>query len=479
MDAPLYYSLVKITQLIPYFPKQFSRKAIAIYLISLLIVSIAFISYRLSLAFMIINVGWVLVFFLLSFQYSKKWVEIDEKKYVRKLFCIALILRLIWVIFSYIFYTIKTGIPFEFGASDSLAYHDAALWFREIGWAETFDYLFSRSYGDAGYPIYLTALYSIIGPNVFLTRVVKSLLGSWTSVLAYKLAKRNFGDEAGRMAGIFCALSPNLIIYCGLHLKEIEMIFFAMAALERADNLLRQKNIKFMSVVLVVLLVISLFFFRTVLGAAVVFAIFSSLVFSSVNVMNKWSRFVLVAWAVVGVAVMAGGTIANEAQELWNTRSDNQTAKRDYQVYKGVSWAKYATGTVMAPMMFVLPFPTMVDVDQQYNQQMVSGGNYVRNFMGVFVIIAVFNALFKRKNWKDFSLIGAFIIAYLGIICSSGFANSERFLLPGLPILLVMGAYGITLVDERNVKYVKMWYVLLPVMAVAWAVFKIGSRGLI
>lgn len=436
-------------------------------------------SYRLKPAFMIISIGWLLVFFLLAPQYTKKWVEIEEKKYVGKLFLTAFVLRLIWVIFSYFFYLIKTGIPFEFGASDSLAYHDAAIWFREIGWAGTFDYLFSRSYGDAGYPIYLTVLYSIIGPNVFLTRVVKSLLGSWTSVLAYKLAKRNFGDKAGRMAGIFCALSPNLIIYCGLHLKEIEMIFLAVAALERADNLLRQKRVSVVGVVLVALLVISLFFFRTVLGAAVVFAIFSSLVFSSMTVMSKWNRFVLVVWAIVGVAVMAGGTIANEAQELWNTRADNQTAKRDYQVYKGVSWAKYATGTVMAPMMFVLPFPTLVDVDQQYNQQIMSGGNYVRNFMGIFVIIAVFNALFKKKNWRDYALIGAFIIAYLGIICSSGFANSERFLLPGLPLLLIVGAYGVTLVNERNFKYVKVWYLLLPIMIVVWAVFKIGSRGLL
>lgn len=436
-------------------------------------------SYRLKPAFMIISIGWLLVFFLLAPHYTKKWVEIEEKKYVGKLFLTAFVLRLIWVIFSYFFYLIKTGIPFEFGASDSLAYHDAAIWFREIGWAGTFDYLFSRSYGDAGYPIYLTVLYSIIGPNVFLTRVVKSLLGSWTSVLAYKLAKRNFGDKAGRMAGIFCALSPNLIIYCGLHLKEIEMIFLAVAALERADNLLRQKRVSVVGVVLVALLVISLFFFRTVLGAAVVFAIFSSLVFSSMTVMSKWNRFVLVVWAIVGVAVMAGGTIANEAQELWNTRADNQTAKRDYQVYKGVSWAKYATGTVMAPMMFVLPFPTLVDVDQQYNQQIMSGGNYVRNFMGIFVIIAVFNALFKKKNWRDYALIGAFIIAYLGIICSSGFANSERFLLPGLPLLLIVGAYGVTLVNERNFKYVKVWYLLLPIMLVGWAVFKIGSRGLL
>jgi hypothetical protein len=177
--------------------------------------------------------------------------------------------------------------------------------------------------------------------------------------------------------------------------------------------------------------------------------------------------------------VMAGGTIANEAQSLWEHRSENQTAKRDWQVRKGVEWAKYATGTVMAPMMFVLPFPTMVDVDEQYNQQLIHAGNYVKNFMGIFVIIAVFDAILRRKNWRDLSLLGSFVISYLGVICMSGFANSERFLLPGLPFLLIMAAYGISILDKSYFKWVKLWYWVVPVMVIGWAVFKLGSRGIL
>lgn len=465
--------------MIPYFPKQLSKKAISIYIVSLVIVSAVFMNHMLKPAFMIIGIVWVLLFFLLSTHFSKKWLGFEEKKYVRKLFLTALVLRLIWVVFSYFFYTIKTGIPFEFGSSDALAYHDAAVWYREIGWSATIDFLFAQSYSDAGYPIYLTALYSIIGPNIFVTRVVKAFLSAWTCVLIYKLAKRNLGEEAGRMAGIFCALSPNLVIYCGMHLKETEMIFLAIASLERADSLLRQRKINIWNIVLTVLLIVSLFFFRTVLGASVVFAFFTALVFSSTSVMTKWNRTILVLWAVIAIAVMAGGTIANEVEGYWNSRGTNQSLKRQQQVNKGVKWAKYATGTVMAPMMFVMPFPTMVDVDEQYNQQLVNSGNYVRNFMGIFVIMAVFNALFIKRNWRDFSLIGSFVVAYLGIICSSGFANSERFLLPGLPILLMMAAYGITLVDARTYKYVRMWYILLPIMVVGWAIFKLGSRGIL
>jgi len=430
-------------------------------------------------AFMLIGIVWVLIFFLLSARYSKKWLDIDEKKYLRKLFFIALVLRVLWVIFSYFFYIVKTGIPFEFGSRDSVGYHEAAIWFSELSWSETFDFLFAQSYSDAGYPIYLTVLYSIFGPNIFLTRIIKAFLSSWTCILAYKLAERNFGKEAGRMAGIFCALSPNLVIYCGLHVKETEMIFLMMAALERTDSLLRERQLKVWNVVITALLVVSLFFFRTVLGASVIFAFFTALVFSTSTVMTKWNRTTLIIWSVLAVSIFAGGTIANEVEGYWNTRGSNQSLKRQQQMNKGIKWAKYATGTAMAPMMFVMPFPTMVDVDEQYNQQLINSGNYVRNFMGIFVIIAVFNALLRKKNWRDFSLIGSFVIAYLGIICSSGFANSERFLLPGLPILLIIAAYGITLIDGRTYRYVKMWYLVVPIIIVGWAIFKLGSRGLV
>ena len=449
-----------------------------IYFISLAIVSIIFINHMMKFDFLIIGIAWILLFFLLSVRYTRKWADIPEKNYIRKLFFTALTFRIVWELFSYIDYFIKTGLPFEFGSSDALAYHDAAIWMKEIGWSQTMDYLSTKSIADSGYPIYLTILYTIFGDSVLIVRILKAVLGAWSCVLLYKLASRNVGEEAGRMAGIFCCLMPNLIMYCGLHLKEIEMIFLTIAALERADNLLRTK-VTFWKVLLVAALVISLFTFRTVLGVTVIFAIGTSLVFSSSTMMSSWNRVVLITWAIIAIMVMAGGTIANEAQSLWEHRSENQTAKRDWQVRKGVEWAKYATGTVMAPMMFVLPFPTMVDVDEQYNQQLIHAGNYVKNFMGIFVIIAVFDAILRRKNWRDLSLLGSFVISYLGVICMSGFANSERFLLPGLPFLLIMAAYGISILDKSYFKWVKLWYWVVPVMVIGWAVFKLGSRGIL
>ena len=187
----------------------------------------------------------------------------------------------------------------------------------------------------------------------------------------------------------------------------------------------------------------------------------------------------LIAWGALAAVTLAGGTIMTEVEATWDDRANNQSNKRLQQTVRGNQWAKYATGTVMAPMMFVMPFPTMVDVNEQYNQQMIGGGNYVRNFFGGFVLIALFSSIFITKNWRNLSLILSFVIAYLGIISTSGFANSERFLLPGLPILLILSAYGISLLNAKNYRFIKIWYWVVPLMAFGWVYFKLGSRGLI
>ena len=183
-------------------------------------------------------------------------------------------------------------------------------------------------------------------------------------------------------------------------------------------------------------------------------------------------------WVVLALIILAGGAIMNEVEETWMNRESNQELKRWEQTTRGNQWAKYATGTVMAPLVFVLPFSTMVDTDQQ-NQLVLHGGNYVRNFMGVFALVALVSALFIKKNWRDFSLIGSFVIGYLGVISLSGFANSERFLLPGLPCLIIFWAYGLSILTAKSYRFVKYWYVVVPVMEIGWAVFKIGSRGLL
>lgn len=466
--------------MLPYFPKQLATKGIYIYLGVLTAISLVFLRHAMSIDFLIMGVMWVVGFFLLSNSCSKNYRELSQAAFLRNIFLIALALRLAWCIFSYIYFTLKTGIPFEFSAGDSIWYYEESVGNRKAGLSAIWRYLFidNDSISDSGYVFFLSMLSKITGESVLLPRLVNCLFSAASCLLIYSLAKRNLGEEVGRLSAIFSCFMPNFIYYCGLHLKEPFMLFLMIAYLERADYLLRSRKYNVWTIAVPVVLLVSLFSFRTVLGGAAVFALATALVFTNTQIVGKAKRWMLIGWGVLALTTLAGGTIMNEIEATWDDRGMNQEAKRSLQTARGNQWAKYATGTVMAPMMFIMPFPTMVDVDEQYNQQMISGGNYVRNFLGVFVLIALFSAIFITKNWRNLSLIGGFVIAYLGIVSTSGFANSERFLLPGLPILLIMAAYGVTLLNAKNYRFVKIWYYVLPVMAFAWAFFKLGSRGL-
>ena len=467
--------------MIRFLPKQIASKAVLIYLGSLAAVTLLFFNHSMSMIYIIMGVVWVLGFFVLTSFFSRRWMSIPDKRFLVYLGTVSLVLRLVWVIFSYFFYIAQTGEPFEFNAADSRGYWEDGAWLATEKWSVVLDYLFysSETVSDSGYYLYLTALYKLIGPDIILTRVIKSVMGTISVLQIYKVATRNIGEEGGRLAGVMACFMPNLIIYCGLHLKETEMLFLMVAFLERADYLLRTKKYNVWTIAVPLLLLLSLFTYRTVLGIAGAFAFISGLIFTTTAIVGRNKRIMLLAWIIVAAVTLTGGSIRNEVEGMWEEHESNQATKRLSQTLHGNRWAKYATGTVMAPMMFVLPFPTMVDVDEQYNQQVLSGGNYVRCFSGGFVLLAVLSALFVKKNWRDLSFLGAFVFSYLGIISMSGFSNSERFLLPGLPVLLIMTAYGITLLNARNYRYIKTWYWIVPLMIVGWAVFKLGSRGLI
>lgn len=463
------------------FPKLISNRAIGIYIACLALVSIVFMNYAMPFKFMLIGFIFVFGFFFFSNSLSVSWKQKSSKIFVKNLFVLALFLRVIWVVFSYYFYIANTGQPFEWETADAYGYHDAAMWLSSAGWDVMWNYEFNSKVGvsDVGYEVYLFIVYSIFGPNIFITRLLKAVWGTWMCILVYKLAARGFGESIGRIAGLFCAFMPNLIIYCGLHLKETEMIFLTVAFVERADYLLRSRRFNFGNVALVGLLAISLFFFRTVLGGVAAASFFTALFFTSEKVIKKGRKILLIVVGILFAAVIAGGTITTEIEQVWSGRGTNQDVKRMEQVERGAQWAKYATGVVMAPMVFVLPFATMIDVNEQYGQQLIHGGNFVKNFMGIFVIFAFVYIVFVNKKWREHALMGSFTIGYLLVVAMSAFANAERFLLPAVPFLLAFSSYGVSQLNVKNIKYVNLWCFVVVVMEFSWAFFKLGSRGIV
>ena len=376
-----------------------------------------------------------------------------------------------------------TGQPFMFAAGDVVGYHEEGLWvarcISESNLQPYINYIDEKNgISDVGYPMWLGLQYSVTDGNIIIARLLKALLSAFMCVLVYRLTKRNFGDKVGRMAAIFCMLMPNLILYCGMHLKETEMLFLTILYAERADYTIRSKHFSLKNTVVLLLLLGSLFCFRTVLGVAAIFAFCVALVLSSSRIMSKARRWGLLLVAVLAIVTFMGGKLAMEIEEYWANKDTNQEVRLADRAKKGNEYAKYAGAVIFAPMIFTFPFPTMVETPNQETFRMLHGGLVVKNIMSFFCIFAIGYLLFK-KQWRNHVFLGAFVITYLGILVLSAFAHSERFHLPAIPFELIFAALGVSLMTKKEAKWFNYWLVFMFIIFMGWTWFKLKGRGVL
>lgn len=478
------------------FPRKVTNSAVITYFAAMMGCLAIFSTHIMDIQWWIFGLVEVLSFFYLANRQSKVWINESPISFAKKVFWTALVLRLIWVVLSYILYTHWTGEPFSIDAADELMYHAAsteiAEGIRNGRWdlyqLASFAMGAKSGISDLGYPIYLGIIYWIFGDSILMARIIKAVLGAWTAVLIYKVAARNFGEYTGRVAGIMCMLMPNLMYYCSMQLKEIEMVFLAMLFIERADYLLRQGKLKFLPTAALMLIPLFLFMIRTALAATLVAAFLCALLLTSGRVMGWGKRIVIgiVAGAFVISMLFSTTSIGNDVRGMWASRGTNQqdfiewTSQRVDEGGKKQQFAKYAGAAVFAPMIFTIPFPTMTDTPGQVNQKMIHGGNFVKNIMSFFTIMSMVVLLFSG-GWRRHVLLVATLCGYLVVLTFSSFAHSERFHLPILPLTLMFAAYGITLVRDNPwiKKYFPWWCFVMFLAAIAWNWFKLSGRGMI
>ena len=472
-------------------PKFITNRAMITYLLTMIGCSVLYSAHILSLQWWIFGLVSVLGFFYFANRQTKLWINIRSVTFTRKLFWGAFALRLLWVLISYGLYYNWTGTHFSIGAADEIDYHNLALYgsslLREGHWnlfTNISQYGGHVVFSDMGYPIYLSIIYWIFGDSILIARIIKAALSAWTVVLVYKTASRNFGESTGRMAGIFCMLMPNLMYYCSMQLKEIEMVFLAMLFVERADWFLRQPKLKFMPTMAVMLIPMALFMIRTALAATLVMAFFCALLLTTGRVSGIGKRIVLTMAAAGFVIVMlfTSTSIGAEVKQMWDTRGSNQQSNMEWRTIRdnGNLYAKYAGAAVFAPMIFTIPFPTMVETPHQENQKLIHGGNFVKNIMSYFTIMALVIMLFSGA-WRKHVLPIAVLCGYLVVLVFSNFAQSERFHQPILPLSLMFAALGISLIKENLwvKRYFNYWCVLMFLAALAWNWFKLAGRGMV
>ena len=473
-------------------PSWLTKRAIVTYILALGVVTIMYRTYCLPWYYMFSGVVSVLVFFIYGSNAAKRLsVErTGEKRFEKRVFWMAFIPRLIWTILIYHLFMEYYGDAFGFDNSDAVYYDDLGQFVSGlIGegnfhfYNEISNWSGSDDIADMGYGIYVGFIYWLTRNSIMAVRLVKCVLSSLTVVLLYRLAKRNFNEQTARIAAIFCALWPNFWYYCGVHLKEVEMVFLAVLFVEQAEQMLRSRQFTAWKVIPVLLIAAVIFTVRTPLGLVALLALLFSIVMSSQRVVSWGKRIIVGVIALALIGVVAGNRLGEKAQSLLEqVQSGNQDTANNWRTRRvnGNAFAKYAGSAVFAPMILTIPFPTMVrPFDGQNVQQLLNGGNFIKNIISIFTLLTLVMLLMSGK-WRDHMLPLSFVIGYLVVLVFSAFAHSERFHQPIMPFEMMFAAFGISIVmnDRRYKRWFIYWCILMFVAAIAWNWFKLKGRGL-
>lgn len=435
----------------------------------------------------------VVVFFSTSNSMSKRLSNVSEKKFLKNIFYVGFTIRMLWVLYLYFIFN-----PNYYGNT----FGDAAdvEWYIPFGQAladwitnDTYSTLpqivdsYMSAIDDVGYPMLLAIEYALTGneSDVFVPLLVKSIMGAYCAIFIYRVAKRHFGVGTARIAALFVCLNPNMIYWCGTMMKEAEMVFFCCLAVDKLDQGLSSgRKLTLRALWPGILAGVVLFFMRTALGIALFLAVLLHIVLASNKIISITKKILVAVIVCATIFVGFGDRIIQQSKGYLDVvRSDAQQTNMEWRSTRsgGNSFAKYASASVFAPLIFSIPFPTLnMAHEWQLSQVQLSGGNYIKNILSFFVIIVLLLLLLSGE-WRKHVFILAYLCGYLVVLVFSGFAQSGRFHMPIWPMLMLFAAYGVQ-IAKGNVRLRKGFNIVLMtevLICLIWNWFKLKGRGLI
>ena len=473
-------------------PDWLIKNSIGFFLISLLVCWLAWghvPQYDLVLT-MVIS---IVLFFYVGKSMSNQFSLLGEKTFLRSVFTVGFVVRILWILYMFFVFN-----PRYYGSRHG----DGADtdWFMDFGkylseWISG-NSMYSlteiieingSAIDDVAYPMILGIEYLLTGgvSDVFIPYIVKSALGALCAIYAYRIAKRHFGEGAARIAAIFVCLNPNIIYWCGTMMKEAEMVFFCCLAVDKFDEALSTNSqLTIKELLPGILSGFVLLFMRTTLGLALFGAVMVHIILADKRIISVGKKVAMGILMVLVLSVVVGDHLLEQSKGyIEKAQSEYQHSNMEWRSERsgGNSFAKYASASVFAPLIFTLPFPTFNQAHAgQLLQVQLSGGYFIKNILSFFVIIVLVQFLLTGE-WRKHVLLIGYTCAYLVVLVFSGFAQSGRFHMPIWPMLMIFAAYGLQL--AKTDKKMRKWftYVLYAevFICLAWNWFKLAGRGMI
>lgn len=435
----------------------------------------------------------ILLFFFVGRSMSNKFSLLREKKFLRSVFTVGFVVRILWVLYLFFIFNpryygnnvgstadVEWYIPFG---------NELSIWLSGNSNYSLHQIIdrYMAAIDDVAYPMLLGMEYMLTGgiSDVFIPMLIKSILGAFCAIYAYRIAKRHFGEGAARIAGIFVCLNPNLIYWCGSMMKEAEMVFFCCLAVDKLDEVLSSNSqLTLKSLIPGILSGFVLLFMRTTLGLALFSAVMVHVLMADKRIISIGKKIFIGVLVTVVLTITVGDQLLDQSKGYIDiVRSGGQEQNMEWRSTRvgGNSFAKYASATVFAPLIFTLPFPTFNQAHiGQLAQVQLSGGYFIKNILSFFVIIVLVQLLITGE-WRKHVLLIGYTCAYLVVLVFSGYAQSGRFHMPIWPMLMIFAAYGIQ--RAKTDKKIRKWFTYAlyaeVLVCLAWNWFKLAGRGMI
>ena len=234
-------------------------------------VSLLFMRYAMPWYTMLMGVISLLAFWHYGWRLPIKYARFSEKRFEKRLFWLVVGVYCAWAVFYYGFTMLMWDTPWEqppWCSIDSSGYFDTAKWLSDgirdgnitlwLDWATE-----EGGVSDLGYPIVVAMLNLLSWDSILFTRIANAFFAAWMIVLLYRLAKRNFGEEVGRLSAILTFLMPSLIFWTATTMKEAVMTMFTVWYLERLDFVFRKPKLLLKDYAEIIVFASFLAWFRT------------------------------------------------------------------------------------------------------------------------------------------------------------------------------------------------------------------------
>lgn len=473
-------------------PNWLTERAMGFFLISLLICWLVWghvPNYDLIFT-MVIS---IFLFFFVGRSMSNKFSLLAEKKFLRSVFTVGLVVRILWVLYLFFIFNPRYY-GNNVGSTADVEWYipfgkELSIWLSgnsNYSLHQIID-MYMAAIDDVAYPMLLGVEYMLTGgtSDLFIPMLIKSILGACCAIFIYRITKRHFGEGAARIAAIFVCLNPNIIYWCGSMMKEAEMVFFCCLALDKFDEALSTNSQLTIKALLPgILSGFVLLFMRTTLGLALFGAVMVHVLMADKKIISRGKKIFIGVLVTIVLTITVGNQLLNQSRGYLDiVQSDAQKTNMEWRSERegGNEFAKYASATVFAPLIFTLPFPTFNQAyETQFLQVQLSGGYFIKNILSFFVIIVLIQFIITGE-WRKHVLLIAYTCAYLLVLVFSGFAQSGRFHMPIWPMLMIFAAYGVQLakMDKRMRKWFMYALYIEVFICLAWNWFKLAGRGMI